>query len=273
MRSAVDRYVESLLRRRRPKPFAPTEDELAVTRTAIALAAAAPDVLEPDPDFVAGLRRQLAARQGGRGAAGTVQAPAPAAAPEPARPARIAPGRRRLLQATALTAGAAAVGATADHLLDRPAPSGPGTRPPLVQGQLTPKSGSWQTVAADADLPEGGVLSFDVGDLFGFVQRTSGRVQAVSGICTHQGCKLNLTAPPVELVCPCHGATYQVDGQPVAYPIAPKFPMQPLPRLAVRVQEGNIQVYAVAPGPAASAAQASAPDGNAHVDGNGQKYE
>jgi hypothetical protein len=33
MRDAVDRYVERLLRQRSPKPFAPTQDDLAVART------------------------------------------------------------------------------------------------------------------------------------------------------------------------------------------------------------------------------------------------
>jgi cytochrome b6-f complex iron-sulfur subunit len=255
MRSAVDRYVEGLLRRRRPRPFAPSEDDLAVARTAIALAAAGPDRLEPDQEFVARLRRRLA-REAGRGAAGTVEGPA--RAPEPARPSRAVPARRRLLQATALTAGAAVVGAAADHLVaGRPAAPG---RPADAQGELKPFTGTWQTVAADADLREGDVLEFDAGNVTGFVRRASGRVQAVSGICTHQGCRLDLASPPDQLVCPCHGATFSVSGQPLAYPAAPDFPMQPLPRLAVRVQDGDIQVYAVAPKSTPAPAQANGPD-------------
>lgn len=262
MRSAVDRYVEGLLRRRRPRPFAPSEDDLAVTRTAIALAAAGPDGLEPDREFVERLRRNLA-REAGRGAAGTVEGPARAA--EPARPSRAVPARRRLLQATALTAGAAAVGAAADHLVTRPAAG----HPVGAQGELRPFAGTWQTVAADADLPEGGVLEFDAGSVVGFVRRVSGRVQAVSGICTHQGCRLDLSSTPDQLVCPCHGATFSVSGEPLAYPAAPNFPMEPLPRLAVRVQDGDVQVYAIASksSPVQEATPGSAP---AQANGPGQ---
>ena len=250
MKRAVDRYVESLLNRRRPRPFAPSEDDLAVTRTAIALAAAGPDGRGPDPEFVAELRRKITAQQAaeaprpGSAESAEAQGTTPGMAP---KPARAVPARRRFLQATALTAGAAAAGAAADHLVTRPA-----TRPPAnAEGELTPVRGSWQTVLASADLPEGGVMPFDLGTVVGFVQRTSGRVQAVSGICTHQGCRLNLATPPKELVCPCHGATFTVSGEPLTYPHS-TYAAAPLPRLAVRVQEGSIQIYAPTPGAAPS---------------------
>ena len=244
MKRAVDRYVESLLNRRRPRPFAPSEDDLAVTRTAIALAAAGPDGHGPGTEFVEELRRKIGAQQ-------LAEAPqvAPGITAEVApKPARAVPARRRFLQATALTAGAAAVGATADHLITQPASRAPST----AEGELTPVKGSWQTVVASADLPEGGVLPFDMGTVVGFVQRTSGRVQAVSGICTHQGCRLDLTTPPKELVCPCHGATFTISGEPLTYPHS-TYAAAPLPRLAVRVQEGSIQIYAPAPNAAPSA--------------------
>jgi cytochrome b6-f complex iron-sulfur subunit len=241
MRSAVDRYVENLLRGRRPRPFAPSEDDLAVIRTAISLAAAGPQGAEPDQAFVEGLRRRLAERAAS-GPPGEVQPASPQPAAQP-RAARTVPARRRLLQATALSAGAAAVGATADHLISRATPAATG-HPASAQVELTPVTGTWQTVVADAQLPEGGVLEFDLGTVTGFVQRTSGRVQAVCGVCTHQGCRLDLTTAPVQLVCPCHGATFSCSGQPLAYPRDPSFKLAPLPRLPLRVQEGNIQVYA-----------------------------
>jgi cytochrome b6-f complex iron-sulfur subunit len=255
MKRAVDRYIESLLRGRRPRPFAPSEDDLAMTRTAIALAAAGPDSHAPDQAFVDGLRRRIAAQQTAEAERSAASAPshstpahsAPQHASSPysnsSQPTRAVPARRRFLQATAVTAGAAAVGATADHLLTQRS-SAP---PSAAQGELTPVSGTWQTVAADADLPEGAVKEFDLGSVFGFVQRTSGRVQAVSGICTHQGCRLDLTTPADQLVCPCHGAVFSASGQPVSYPNS-TYEAPPLPRLAVRVQAGSIQIYAPAPG-------------------------
>ena len=35
MRRPVDRYVDRLLRRRRPKPFAPTQEDIVILRTAL----------------------------------------------------------------------------------------------------------------------------------------------------------------------------------------------------------------------------------------------
>src|ERR1700730_12213104 len=109
MRRAVDRYVDSLLRRRRPKDFAPTQDELAVARTAITLLAESPDAAGPRQTFVDDLHPRIATH--------ATAAPQPAAAPPSTRWAL---DRRRVLQVTTLTAAAAAAaaaGATADHLL------------------------------------------------------------------------------------------------------------------------------------------------------------
>jgi cytochrome b6-f complex iron-sulfur subunit len=242
MRDAVDRYVERLLRRRSPKPFAPTQDDLAVARTAIDLLAARPEADGPREEFVADLRARIAAQD---------SAPRPA----PASPAvHSAPGRRRVLAATALTATAAA-GAGVDHLLTRQPAAGPSADPTPADptpadptpadSAITPTRGAWQSVAATAELPEGAVLSFDLGTVAGFVQRVSGRLQAVSAICTHQGCRLDLAPGRDQLACPCHGATFALTGQSLTHPRTIR-PLRPLPRLAVRESGGHVQIYAPA---------------------------
>ena len=63
MKRPIDRYVDSLVLRRRPKPFAPTEDDVAVARVAVELAAAAPEAQRPREAFVEDLRRRLADQQ------------------------------------------------------------------------------------------------------------------------------------------------------------------------------------------------------------------
>jgi nitrite reductase/ring-hydroxylating ferredoxin subunit len=234
MRDAVDRYVVRLLRQRSPKPFAPTQDDLAVARTAIDLMAARPEADGPREEFVADLRARIAAQD---------TAPQPARADSGTR--RPAPGRRRVLVATALTATAAA-GAGVDHLLTRQPAAGPTAEPAPADSVITPTRGAWQTVAATADLPEGAVLSFDVGAVSGFVRRVSGRLQAISAICTHQGCRLDLTPGRDQLACPCHGATFALTGQSLTHPRTIR-PLQPLPRLAVRESDGHIQVFAPDP--------------------------
>jgi nitrite reductase/ring-hydroxylating ferredoxin subunit len=233
MKRPIDRYVDSLLRRRRPKPFAPDEEDLAVARTAIELAATGPDAQHPREAFVEDLRRRLAAQA-------ATQSTAPGSTPP--RPAnrwadRWAMERRRFLTATVVTASAAA--GAAGYALTQSPPSTP------AESELTPTTGTWQTAATATDLPEGAVLPFDLGTVTGFLRRVSGRVQAVSGICTHQGCRLRLTPPQDQLACPCHGATFTLAGEPLTHPHN-SHPLPALPRLPVRVQDNDIQIYAPA---------------------------
>jgi nitrite reductase/ring-hydroxylating ferredoxin subunit len=235
MTDRADRYVDRLLRRRRPKPFAPTEDEVAVLATAIELMAAVPEADAPRPAFVERLRGQLAER-----ALAGPQAETPPAA-------RRSPPRRRLLTAGALAAAGAAAGVAGDRLaVDGPGGGGGdgGGQPSEAEATLEPAHGTWQSVAVAADLPEGAITAFDLGTLSGYVRRVSGRVQAVSRTCTHQGCRLDLTPARDRLACPCHGATFALTGENLTRPLKTGDRLPALPRLAVREQDGNIQVYA-----------------------------
>ncbi len=64
-----------------------------------------------------------------------------------------------------------------------------------------------------------------------YVCRDAGGLYAVSGACTHQGCPVLLLGN--KYVCPCHAATFDLDGENPTSP-APS----PLPHLAVCV-DGN----------------------------------
>lgn len=236
MRHPVDTYVNRLLRRRRPKPFAPTQDELAVMRTAIDLMAATPEAHGPRPAFVEQLRAQISQQERDEQGA---QAP---------RPAWRTPARRRFLAAGALTAAGAAAGVGADRMVVI-ASGDDQNRQPQPPAELTPTAGVWRDVAASADLAEGDVRPFDLGSVNGFMRRTSGHVQAVSGTCTHQGCRLDLAAARDKLSCPCHGATFTVAGVNLTHPRQSSGPLPALPRLPVRELAGRIQVYAPPPIP------------------------
>jgi cytochrome b6-f complex iron-sulfur subunit len=219
----VNRYVNQLLRRRRPTPFAPTQDDVAVVGAAIELMAATCDAT-PRPDFVEALRERLSAGE---------QAEHDS---RPARPAWRTPARRRFLAASALTAAGVAAGAVADGLLTEPAGDGPTA--------IDPVRGSWQNVATSDQLPDGTVRPFDLGSVTGFVRRTSGRLAAVSGTCTHQGCRLALDPARDQLSCPCHGATFTLSGTNLKHPHRHDGPLPALPRLAVREHQGQIQIWA-----------------------------
>jgi nitrite reductase/ring-hydroxylating ferredoxin subunit len=220
----VRHYVEDLLRSRRPKGFAATPEDAGLARTAITLRAARPGSGGPTEEFIAGLRVRLAGEL------------------DPAGPQRAGHRRRTFLRASTFAAGAAAAGAVGAAIDSAVAghPGGPG--PSQQGGAITPDSGSWQTIAAGADLPDGAVRSFSVNGVMGFVERTGGRLRAVSAICTHQGCQLLFTAGLGRLVCPCHGAQFATDGAVIWH--RPGVVLTALPRLAVREAGGLIQVYA-----------------------------
>jgi cytochrome b6-f complex iron-sulfur subunit len=114
--------------------------------------------------------------------------------------------------------------------------------PPPAQGLVQPNTGAWQPVGNSSDLQAGGALAFDLGTVRGFVHRADGRLEAVSGVCTHQGCKLWLDAPENRLRCPCHTTSFSLVGRPITHqlPIAPP----PLPRIEVREIHGVIEVFA-----------------------------
>ena len=107
---------------------------------------------------------------------------------------------------------------------------------------LEPNAGTWRAVGASADLPDKGALAFDLGSVRGFVHRADAQLEAVSGICTHQGCKLWLDAPESRLRCPCHSTSFSLEGETLTHqlPTAPA----PLPKFEVREINGVIEVFA-----------------------------
>jgi cytochrome b6-f complex iron-sulfur subunit len=233
----VRRFVEDLLRGKRPKSFRANEADLAELRTAITLRAARPGSGAPSAEFVTTLHERLSAEH-----ADTERADADHVGAKPDLPRRQAVHhtRRRFLQGAAIAAAAAAIGAWLDHIVTRHSPAEPGTQP--AGGTLTPTPGAWRTVAASTDLPDGGVRAFDLGTVVGFVQRTGGLVHAVSGTCTHQGCRLLLDTTSRRLDCPCHNTAFAVTGELVTHqlPVAPA----PLPQFTTREINGAVQIFA-----------------------------
>jgi len=223
----VRRFVADLLSGRRPRRFRVEEHEAAELAAAITLRAARPGAGTPREEFVTDLHHRLAAQL----RAQTDQAATPLVKP-------IDVSRRRLVATAGIAAGAAAVGAGVDHVLTTEHVTG------AVGGQptLIPNAGQWRTVAASADLPEGGMTGFDLGTVIGFVTRSGGRLAAVSGLCTHLGCRLALNAPARRLDCPCHNTSFALSGQLLRYQLA--VPPAPLPRLEVRESNGMVQIFA-----------------------------
>lgn len=220
------RYVDDLLRGRRPKPFAPDDFEAAQIRTAIELRAAGQDAGDaPREEFLTDLHRRLAEQMD--------DAPAEPRAPHSAT-------RRQVIVGTSAAAAAAAAAVSVDRAVIGRSPEAP--LPDVAAGRLTPNEGRWQRVASSSEVPDGVMHPFDLGSVAGFVRRVDGKPQAVSGVCTHQGCRLWFDAPEDTLRCPCHTTSFSPTGQVLTHqlPIAPK----PLPALMVREVDGVIEVFA-----------------------------
>ena len=219
----IERYIQDLLSGRRPRAFRASPDEAALARTAVTLRSARPGSAAPADEFVAGLHERLAAELEG-------------ARPQPDVPAR--PRRAFIRDATAAACAAGAAGAGLDHLL-----TAHGAAPvPQADGAIVPDQGSWQAVLASADLPDGAVHPFTLATMTGFVERTGGGLRAVSGICTHQGCRLVLAKAANELDCPCHNAAFALNGTVLRHHLTVQ--LSALPRIEVRESGGVVEVYA-----------------------------
>ena len=220
------RYVDDLVRGRRPKPFAPDGFEAAQLRTAIELRAAGRRDQAPRQEFLDDLHRRLGEQMSG-------------ARPQPVR--TLNSTRRQVIVGTSAAAAAAVTAVS----IDRTVITGQsGGVPAADNAPLKPNAGTWQRVAASSDVPDGVMHPFDLGSVTGFVRRVDGKPQAISGVCTHQGCRLWFDAPDDTLRCPCHSTSFSPGGQVLTHqlPIAPK----PLPALLVREVDGVIEVFAPA---------------------------
>jgi cytochrome b6-f complex iron-sulfur subunit len=224
------RCIDDLLAGRRPRAFQPNEFEAVQIRTAIDLRAARSGADSPREEFLTELHRSLAARR-----EGTVTPLVP----------RSSPSRRQVIIGTSAAAGVAAAAVTVDRLVvdTKGAPSD--TTAVDMGPEMTPDDGIWHRVAASSDVTgDGDMHPFEVGSVVGYVRRVDDRVQAVSGICTHQGCRLWFDKPDDRLRCPCHSTSFSPAGEVLSHQLS--ISPTPLPPLQVRENNGVIEVFTAA---------------------------
>jgi cytochrome b6-f complex iron-sulfur subunit len=210
------RFVDALLRNRRPPRFEADPEEARMLQVAAALRGARPATDLPSEEFVSRLERRLRSEL--------------EAAPPPARGL---PSRRRFLLGGGLAAAAVAAGVATDVSLHH------GDEQERTQEELVPVAGGWTTVATLADLADGRPRRFLAGSVQGvLIPGADGRVHALSAVCTHLGCLLQPQARG--LLCPCHGARFDLRGMPLNREY-----LAPLPRLRSRVVGDEVQVLAV----------------------------
>jgi cytochrome b6-f complex iron-sulfur subunit len=227
-RRELQRYIDDLLAGRRPTPFRADEFEAEQIRTAIDLAAARPGADEPSPEFLQSLHDRLAAQSDDP--TDTVRQ----------LPRRAGSTRRQVIVGTSAAAAAAVAAVAVDRAVvgRRPSPEEPTAAP--ADNTLQPNNGAWEPVAASSDVTDKTMTRFEHDSLIGFVRRVDGQLEAVSGVCTHQGCQLWFDQTGDRLRCPCHTTSFAPDGQLLTHqlPIAPK----PLPKLEVREADGVVEV-------------------------------
>jgi cytochrome b6-f complex iron-sulfur subunit len=224
------RYIDDLATGRRPTSFEPDDFEAEQIRTAIDLQAARTGADAPRQEFLSDLHSRLAAQMGGE--------------QEPATNVRRLPTatRRQVVVGTSAAAAAAITAVAVDRLVIRD-DNGSTTDVAATGGELTPNEGSWQPVGKSAEITEDGVMHpFEVGSVIGFVRRVDGQPEAVSGVCTHQGCRLWFDKPDTRLRCPCHSTSFSPEGRVLTHQLS--ISPAPLPKLEVREADGVIQVFA-----------------------------
>jgi cytochrome b6-f complex iron-sulfur subunit len=216
----VAAFVDALVRDLRPARFRAGAEDREVMRAAIELRSGRVEEVTPSPEFVDRLHDELEQQ---------LDAETSVALP------RIS--RRRWLLEGAVAASSAGVAVAVDRTV-----FAPGTpHQQTAQSQLTPDSGNWHTVGQRAALLTGAVTRFSTPEVVGFVTTENAELGAVSGVCTHQGCLLKFNEADRRLDCPCHRAAFSLTGE-LLYHQLPT-PPPPLPRLALREEDGRIQVY------------------------------
>ena len=148
-------------------------------------------------------------------------------------------GRRSFLVRT-MVALHGAIGATLAFILGSAA----------LAPAFSRRADTWLRATALDNLPDGEPLAVTlrVARQDGFTQvvdRTvvylmktgDNEVRAMHSTCTHLGCRTSYDRETRQILCPCHGGVYDLNGQVVAGP-----PPSPLPQLNARIENGNVFV-------------------------------
>jgi nitrite reductase/ring-hydroxylating ferredoxin subunit len=120
--------------------------------------------------------------------------------------------RRQLLAGGVMGAAGIAAGALGASVL-RPAEDGSGGMIWDDGSDLIAGEGEWVEVARLTDVPAGGAVRFSTAAFDGFVVNDEGEIRALSATCTHMGCTLRWRQGWRDLRCPCHGASFDLQGR------------------------------------------------------------
>jgi 3-phenylpropionate/trans-cinnamate dioxygenase ferredoxin subunit len=98
----------------------------------------------------------------------------------------------------------------------------------------------FEKVTPKINLPDGGVVAYDVCETWVALAEVEGEVYAVGDLCTHRGCSLGKgTLEGTTLTCSCHGSQFDVKTGAVLRGPA----TEPLPSYRVKIDDrGTVMV-------------------------------
>ena len=108
---------------------------------------------------------------------------------------------------------------------------------------LMPDNGTWRPVAAVTEIPSGHAMPVSTASLDAVIINEGGTISAVSGVCTHLGCKLQPDDANRKLNCPCHQTAFSWSGRVLYYRL--KAAPANLPQIPSRVNKGQVELYIV----------------------------
>jgi nitrite reductase/ring-hydroxylating ferredoxin subunit len=220
----VARFVDDLLRGRRPRGFKASQEEVEAMTAAAGLVAARVGADLPDKAALDRIHSKLAA----------------ALDESPALDRHVT--RRVLLRTFGTAAAAMVIGVGLDEVArtQGKAPVESGGGPSTV---LMPDSGAWKPVASVTQLPAGHAMTVSTGAIDAVIVNDGGTISAVSGICTHLGCKLQPDDAGKKLDCPCHQTAFGWTGKVLYYRL--KAEPANLPQIPSRVNGDQIELFVV----------------------------
>ena len=217
----VARFVDELLHGRRPHRFEATHEEAEAMTAAVSLSAARVGADVPDKAALDRIHQRLA----------------DALNESEVVDRRLS--RRAWLRTAGAAAAAVVVGVGLDEVVRNRQESGRAGG----SATLLPDNGSWRPVAAVNEIPTGHAMQVSTASLDAVIINDGGTITAVSGVCTHLGCKLQPDDANRKLNCPCHQTAFSWSGKVLYYRL--KAAPANLPQIPSRVNKGQVELYLV----------------------------
>jgi cytochrome b6-f complex iron-sulfur subunit len=217
----VARFVDELLHGRRPHRFEATPEEAEAMMAAASLSAARVGADVPEKAALDRIHQRIAQ----------------ALDESPVMDRRFS--RRVWLRSAGAAAAAVVIGVGLDEVVRNRQESGAGGS----SATLLPDNGTWRPVAAVTQIPSGHAMLVSTASLDAVIVNDGGTITAVSGVCTHLGCKLQPDDANRKLNCPCHQTAFGWSGKVLYYRL--KAAPANLPQIPSRVNNGQVELYIV----------------------------